>query len=322
MRRIVLALLLALAPCGAARAALLADQPYRIGYHERLATDVYINGQGPFNFLIDTASSRSLIFEHVRAQLGLMRSQPQSITVYGLNDVGQALPVRAASLSLGGEAVKGLTLGVLPDTSLAGGPDGILGTDFLSHYLVVLDRGAMRLKLLSPGSMSPRDFKGWSQARLTARPLKNFPIVFWYLETSFNDHTLTALFDLGSAITMLNWQAAERLGIHQERFAAFGPPPELLQDVLGKDAPAVKLNGVDIAVDGGKRWDRQFALIADAPVFDYFDLGEKPAAIVGLGLLGGSSLAIDFAGGRLYVGAANADTSLAAGQPMSLSHFL
>lgn len=320
MRRIILALLL-LTSSGAAKAALLADQPYRIGYQGRLATQVMIDGHGPYNFLIDTASSRSLIFEHVRAQLGLTPSQPQPITVYGLNDIGQAMPVRPGALSLGGETVSGLTLGVLPDTGAAARPDGILGTDFLSRFLVVLDRGAMRLKLLSPGSAAPRDFKGWEQARLTARPLKNFPIRFWYLDTRFNDRRLTALFDLGAAITMLNWQAAEKLGIHRSRFDMLGPPPDQLQDVLGKDAPAVKLNGLDIAMDGS-RWDRQFALIANAPVFDYFDLDEKPAAIVGLGLLGGNSLAIDFAGGRLYVGPADGDTSLAAGQPTSLSHFM
>lgn len=323
MRKLFLALLLALAaPGGAAQARILADQPYRIGYHDRLATDVYIDGKGPFNFLIDTASSRTLIFEHVRAALDLKQSQTSLLTIYGINDVGSAVPVRPGGVSVGGETVKGLTLGVLPDNNTVGEPDGILGTDFLSHYFVVLDRGAMRLKLLTPGSASARDFKGWSAADLTARPLKNFPIEFWYLDTRFNDRRLTALFDLGSAMTMLNWQAAEKLGVEQKRFAAFGPPPELLQDVLGKDAPAVKLYGLDVTVGGNKSWDRQDAMVADAPVFNYFDLDEKPAAIVGLGLLGGNSLAIDFAGGHLYVGPAGADTSLATGEPVPLSHFL
>jgi len=322
MRIFVLALLLALASIGAAQARLLADQPYRIGYHGRIATDVYIDGKGPYNFLVDTASSRTLLFEHVRAGLDLKQSQNALLTIYGINDIGSAVPVRPGGVTVGGETVRGLTLGVLPDSNIAGGPDGILGTDFLSHYFVVLDRGTMRLKLLTPGSASARDFKGWSRADLTARPLKNFAIAFWYLETRFNDRRLTALFDLGSAMTMLNWQAAEKLGIRQKSFAAFGPPPELLQDVLGKDAPAVKLYGLDVTLGGGKSWQRQDAMVADAPVFNYFDLDEKPAAIVGLGLLGGNSLAIDFTGGHLYVGPAGADTSLATGQPVPLSHFL
>ena len=52
----------------------------------------------------------------------------------------------------------------------------------------------------------------------------------------------------------------------------------------------------------GKTWDRQLAIVSDAPVFGYFDLEEKPAAIMGPGLLRDTSLAIDFAQGRLYLG--------------------
>src|SRR5580704_15606446 len=70
-------------------ATLPAEQPYRIANYGRLVTDVFINGQGPFSFLIDTASSRSLIFEHVRAQLSLAPSQPEHVIVYGINDVAE-----------------------------------------------------------------------------------------------------------------------------------------------------------------------------------------------------------------------------------------
>lgn len=276
-----------------------AEQPYRIGYHGRLVTDVYIDGKGPFAFLIDTASSRTLMFEHVRKALGLAQSQSRLLTVYGLNDVSQALPVRPGALAVAGENLSGLTLGVLPDD--ADSPDGVLGTDVLARYFVVLDRAGMRLRLLPPGSDSDREFITWSRAPLTARPLKNFDIRFWYLDARFNDRGIPALLDLGAAMTMLNWQAAERLGVRQQSYAAFGPPPAILQDVLGKKAPAVKLYGLDVALRG-RAWKNQFAMVADAPVFDYFDLEEKPAAIVGLDLLGDNSLAIDFQGGNLFVG--------------------
>jgi hypothetical protein len=100
---------------------------------------------------------------------------------------------------------------------------------------------------------------------------------------------------------MMNWAAAERLGVHKERFAGYGPPPEALQDVLGKRAPAVRLEGLDVRLLS-QSWNRQLAIVADAPVFSYFDLDEQPAAIVGPGLLRDNSLGIDFAGQRLYVG--------------------
>jgi hypothetical protein len=131
--------------------------------------------------------------------------------------------------------------------------------------------------------------------------LKNHPIQFWYLRTRFNDRTITSLFDLGTSLTMLNWDAAERLGLRKAHYASYGPPPTMLQDVLGKKAPALWADGLDVHLPG-RTWNRQSVIIADAPVFSYFELEERPSAILGLDVLGNNSLAIDFAGQRLYVG--------------------
>jgi predicted aspartyl protease len=295
---VLLAAMLALS--APAQALLPTQQPYRIDPQGRLVTDVHIDGQGPFSFVIDTASSRSLMFEHVRARLGLARSQPGQLLVYGINDVADAMPVKPQELRVAGETVSGLTLAVLPAVS-SGGSDGVLGVDVLARYFVVLDREKMLLKLLPPGETSARDFRKWSQAELLQRPFKKFAIEFWYLRTRFNGQMLTALFDMGAGFTMMNWRAAERLGARKAQFAHYGAPPELLQDVLGKKAPAVRMEEVTISI-AGKEWRKQLVIIADAPVFDYFDLEEAPAVIVGPGLLGDTSLAIDFAGKRLYIG--------------------
>ena len=285
---------------GPAHATLPAEQPYRIASYGRLVTDVFINGQGPFSFLIDTASSRSLIFERVRARLGLAPSQPEHLTVYGINDVAEALPVKPDTVSIAGEAIHGLTLGVLPDAASAG-PDGVLGVDVLARYFVVLDRAAMKLRLLPPEPDSAGPFKDWPQAQLTPEPVKNLSIRFWYLKTSFNDHNFTSLFDLGASFTLINWNAAEVLGIHKRDYLAKGIPPQDLQDVLGKTSPAVRVDDVTVRLPG-KHWDNHLVVVSDAPVFHYLIADERPAAVVGLALLGDYSLAIDFAGGRLFIG--------------------
>src|SRR5690606_13460411 len=139
----------------------------------------YLDGQGPFSLLIDTASSRTVIFEHVRARLNLDRSQPQQLLVYGINGVAEALPVRPKTLRLAGETIQGPTLAVLPGLS-PGGPDGVLGVDVRARYFVVLDRENMLLKLLAPGEDSARGFTRWARAEMTLRSLKNVPIQFWY----------------------------------------------------------------------------------------------------------------------------------------------
>lgn len=283
-----------------ASGALPAEQPDRIADYGRLVTDVYIDGQGPFSFLIDTASSTSLMFEHVRKQLNLGQSQPGHLLVNSINDVSEALPVKPRTLTVAGEEIRDLTVGVLPESG-ADEPDGVLGLDVLARYFVALDHDVMRLKLLAPVPACAKPYEDWAQAKLTARPLRNFHIRFWYLDARFNERRFTTLFDLGAGTTMMNWDAAQELGLHKRDFDRYGPPPEDLQDVLGKSSPAVRLMNLDVGLTG-KSWDRQLAIVSDAPVFGYFDLDGQPAAIMGPGLLRYTSLAIDFPAGMLYLG--------------------
>ncbi|HLY54055.1 MAG TPA: aspartyl protease family protein, partial [Stellaceae bacterium] len=67
--------MLGLAATVPAGAAALVDQPYAIAYGDRIATPAYVNGQGPFEFLLDTACSRTIIYNHVRRRLGLSRAE-------------------------------------------------------------------------------------------------------------------------------------------------------------------------------------------------------------------------------------------------------
>jgi predicted aspartyl protease len=294
-------MLLVTVPDGA-RAAINPAPQYRIAFQGRLVTDVLINGRGPFTFVIDSASSRTIIFEHVRAQLGLQASDPDPIIVYGINHQARAMAIAPDRLNVGGQDVRGLTMGVLPDSEERGDPDGVLGIDVLSRYFVVLDRAGMQLRLLPRDGGAAKDYAGWNQVPLTPRPLKNIPVDFWYVTMAVNGHVIPALFDLGSGITLLNWQAAERLGVEKRAAVRkYGPPPEGLRDVLGEIAPAVVVKGVTITFPN-QAWHKQDILVANAPVFEFFGMGEKAGAIVGPGLLKDNSLAIDFVGRQLYVG--------------------
>ena len=297
----LLLVLLAAVPDGA-RADINPATQYRIDFQDRLVTNVSINGRGPYTFVIDSASSRTIIFEHVRAQLGLQASDPEPIIVYSINQQARAMAVAPDRLNVGGRDIGGLTIGVLPDSEGQGDPDGILGIDVLSRYFVVLDRVNMRLQLLPRDSAAAKDYASWHLVPLMPRPLKNVPIDFWYVTVGFNDHAIPVLFDLGCGLTLLNWQAAERLGVEKNDMARkFGPPPEGLRDVLGKVAPAVVVKGLTITLPN-QVWHKQDVLVADAPVFEFFEMGGRPGGIVGPGLLKDNSLAIDFAGHRLYVG--------------------
>ena len=294
------AVLIVLALAVPARAIIVADLPYRVGTDARMATDVFVNGKGPFSFLLDTAASRSMMFEHLRAELGLDATGGKPLTVYGMQNIGTAVPVMADELRLSNETIRDLAMGVLPDDSDPA--DGLLGMDALSNYLVVLDRKGMRLRLLTPEDGEAADFRSWPSLSLTRRPVKDTAASLWLMRANVSGVSVTSLLDMGSGMTILNWSAAEQLGLKRTSFPREGVPQKL-RDALGTVEPIILAKGVTIWL-GGRVFTNQTVLIANVRVFRYFHLDGGPAAIIGSGLLKDNSLAIDFARQRLYVGPA------------------
>jgi len=298
--RIWPAALLVLALAVPARATIVADQPYRIGADARVATDVFINGKGPFSFLLDTAATRSMMFEHLRARLGIATTGGQPLTVYGMQNIGTAAPIVTDELRLSGETIRNLAMGVLPEDSDTA--DGLLGMDALSNYLVVLDRANMRLKLVTPDDSEAADFRDWPSLSLTRRTAKDTAANLWLMRGSVGGVSVTSLLDMGSGMTILNWSAAEQLGLKRTTFPREGVPQKL-RDALGTVEPIIFATGLTIWL-GGHVFTNQTVLIANVRVFQYFHLDQQPAAIMGSGLLKDNSLAIDFARQRLYIGPA------------------
>ncbi|HUO03300.1 MAG TPA: retroviral-like aspartic protease family protein [Rhizomicrobium sp.] len=291
-------------PVPVAWAADLAKLPYRIGADGRVSTDVFLNGQGPFNFVLDTASSRTMLFEHLRRQLGLVPSEGGMLKVYAMNNIGSAVPVKPGPLGLDRETIDGLTMGVLPDdvTEMDGlqAADGVLGMDALSHYFMVMDHDTLQVRLMDPADPGATAYRDWPSEKLTPYQAHGMDITFWWMDAKFGRETVTALLDMGSGITMMNWEAAERLGLHRVDFLKKQIPQDL-RDALGTVEPVVLVKDLTIQV-GDRKFPGQNVIVANAKVFQYFGLDEGPAAIIGPALLRSNSLAIDFGKRRIYIG--------------------
>jgi hypothetical protein len=237
------AILLSIVLWGTAASALdIAKLPYRIGADGRVSTDVFLNGQGPFNFVLDTASSRTMLFEHLRQELKLVPADTGMLKVYAMNNIGTAVPVKPGALGLDTQTINGLTMGVLPDdvTPVDGqqSADGILGMDALSHYFLVMDHDTLQVKLMDPSDPGATAYREWPSERLTPYQAHDMDITFWWMQAKFGGENVTALLDMGSGITMLNWEAAERLGLHRVDFLKSKVPQDL-RDALGTLEPVV-----------------------------------------------------------------------------------
>lgn len=213
MRLLLMMAFLALTAPLPAAAATYVDQPYRLDDYNRLSTDVMINGQGPYSFLLDTATSIGFLFNRTALQLGLAQNPTtEGFTAYGFNTEMAAQPVTLHEVKISGLTYRNMPMGVLAIQSDIA--DGIMGIDALKNYTLVLDRGRMRIQLISSDDNAPRAWRDWTAVELEPQFLhEKVESTFWSTQANFSGHKFTALVGLGAGVTIINWKAAEQLGI-------------------------------------------------------------------------------------------------------------
>jgi predicted aspartyl protease len=107
-----------------------------------LLIDVHVNGQGPFQFAIDTGTSTTALTPQLANQLGISTSPIGAGTTAGAH-----VDVRAGnikSFQLGGARVDNIDVVVadffeMLSTAIGAKLDGIVGYNFLRNYKVVID---------------------------------------------------------------------------------------------------------------------------------------------------------------------------------------
>jgi predicted aspartyl protease len=101
---------------------------------------VYLNGEGPFDFLLDTGTNSTIITPALAARLGLRPDGGVTlITVAGQTDVPRA---RLGRVEVGGYAatdVEALVSGLEPLSELDPRVRGVLGQNFLGRFNYTLD---------------------------------------------------------------------------------------------------------------------------------------------------------------------------------------
>lgn len=112
----------------------------------RLTTSVFINGAGPYHFLVDTGAERTLMAAEIAAQLAL--PQGRKVIIEGITRNEPAMLVGLRSLRMGTLVCPDLEVPVLPRAML--NVDGYLGLDVLDRHRVILDFRAGTITVAQP----------------------------------------------------------------------------------------------------------------------------------------------------------------------------
>ena len=278
----------------------LAIAPYHIEESGRIVVEAHVNGQGPFDFALDTGSSISAVFGELRRKLALEPIPGITVLIHGAVASGKFSLLDIDRLEVGDEVWPDPRIVSLPGITAAGDSiSGVLGVDFLRRYAVGFSDRDRVVRLFPPDLVARRSYRGWASIPLDPEPIGESGAALYFIDIEIDGWKIRALFDLGAGSNMINWPGARLLGLS---------PPSLRDNEVFSGAlestPIVARLGAQEVTTAGISWRNEVFSIADLEVFEAFRLRDKPAAILGASLFTQRDFIIDFARSRLLVNVA------------------
>ena len=232
----------------------------------RMTVPVSVDGNGPYDFIIDTGAERSVVSHELAAMLGLNPGAPARLLDFA--GASTVKTVRVPLLSAGS-----LSTGAFDAPSLAAinlGAPGMLGIDALQGRKLVIDFEHNRMTVSPAGRRINGDFV----VRAVAR---DGQLIF--TKASFNGQPVSVIVDTGSWFSVGN-TAMLKLAANTIRRVG----PVAMRSVTGGllRADFVEIRNMHI---GGVGFDHFGLIFADVPPFARFGLADKPALILGLSTL-------------------------------------
>ena len=271
--------------------------PYRTQSTGRIIVQVSVNGDGPFPFALDTASSGSFVFARLREQLGLPDVADLEANVQGAVASGRFPVVSIDSLKIGAEVLVDSRLIALPgDTDAASGIDGILGVDLLRRYAIGFSVRDSVVRFYEPQIVSEGNYQGWAAIRLEPIRVGISEQPIYFFDVNIAGRVMPALFDLGAGVNIINSAAVERLDLNVSRADA----DAILSGAIERQSVMAQFDSQGV-MTGRVRWRDELFLLADLEVFEALGYQNRPLAILGSGLFTQRDFIIDFARNRLLV---------------------
>lgn len=252
----------------------------------RVTAPVWINGQGPFDFVVDTGANRTVITTALAAQLGL--PDAGSAQIHGVAGIEPAGTAIIDTLRVGDVVTRKIRAPTLSRGRL--GADGLLGVDVLRNRRVTIDFQHNQFRITaSRGDAGVLPVMGQAASRVEPQEHAGRQIVvparyrfgqLIIIGADVAGRPVTAFMDSGSQSTVGN-HALRRLVLGTEPDPK---KPRYLVPVLSATGqtsqgelavmPLLKIGGLSIA--------GLTTVFADLHVFDIWDLKTKPSLLMGI----------------------------------------
>jgi len=170
---------------------------------------VIVNGKGPFSFVLDTGANAAVVTEELAKTLALQNVEAKEAVGAG----GKRLSVlvgQAGSISVGATKVENAKVGIMKTLPKCVG-QGVVGYDFLKHYVLTIDYMQNKLTFAQPEEYETDDHMLYASVPLKIpRPDRPLILVDVLINTK---KTYQFILDTGASVSVVSPTLAEQTGI-------------------------------------------------------------------------------------------------------------
>lgn len=246
-----------------------------------------VAGQGPFDFILDTAASGTTVDEATATRLGLMRDTATE-TAEGLGGPMDVRLYRIPALTAGPLSLTDFTAPAIPAPELNGHAIiGLAGIDLFGEAQAVWGDASGCVTLRPSGAAFGDDWRTvetrWIRAWKIMLPIRIDGVDGW------------GLLDTGAQHTVLNPAFSARLGLSEDRLSDGG-------EISGIDGRpmALSLATVEAVRVGVWAWPDRVLRVGALPVFARLGEADAPLAIIGIDWLADRGFAIDYGAKQIW----------------------
>ncbi len=238
----------------------------------RMTVPVSIGGRGPWDFVIDTGSERTVVSRELAGVLGLSSGPKlRVIAMTGPSVVGSVIVPRLSVSTIARETIEAPALGARDI-----GAVGMLGIDALQGHQISIDFDRQRMTLKPSRRRNARQGAAAGEVVVTARSLFGQLIV---TDAHWRTVRISVVIDTGSPVTVGNGALLR----------AITKRPKLIGPMALTSATGGVLQTTAFAVDqldiGGIGFRNVTVAFSDAPPFARFGLADTPALLLGMDAL-------------------------------------
>lgn len=257
----------------------LISAPILLDRSDRMTLPVMVAGHGPYGFVVDSGSERTVISRELAARLDLQsagRARVVGIAEAVITDLYHLESLQLRDLPLSGMVVPAFA------QSDIGGP-GLIGIDSLENHRVLIDfvAGRMDIRPSAPTRRPAMDSEIERDAIVVTAQRRAGRMIL--SNAQINGHRIDLIIDTGAQSSVGNL-ALRRLVLRQPGQRRGGMGNAELQSVTG-GMLQVQLGQINRISVGGLDFTALPIAYADSPAFTVLNLNRRPALLLGMDAL-------------------------------------